>query len=112
MLILHKISSVLRRGRIGPVGRRIIQTLNVSLPLALIHSLDSPIVRHQTVHLTLNIRRLSPHPRTAGVQTDLILELGEQKVAAIIPSVEVQIDLIGLVDAVDGFLVVPKTVAN
>ena len=57
----------------SPFLRSIIQTLNIILPLLHIHTIDSPIIRHQSVNLALYIRRLRVDCARAGVQFNLLL---------------------------------------
>lgn len=73
-----------------------------------IDSCHATVIRKQAVDLTLNIGRLGPDAPTACVQADLILELVQEKMAAIIPCLNGSINFVGLIDSVDGCLVVPE----
>jgi hypothetical protein len=64
---------------------RIIQRLHVRLPLRHIHANHPTIIRHQPIDLAFDIRRLRPHAARAGVKIDLLAQLIEQVVRAVVP---------------------------
>ena len=88
---------------------RIIQRLDITLPLRHIRPQHPPIIRQQAIYLPLHVRSLRPHAAAARKQGRLLLELGEEQVRAVVPGRERGVDLIGLVDGVDCFLDVPET---
>lgn len=96
----------------APRGGSIVKGLDIRLPLLLVHSRHASIVGDQTIDLALDIGGLGPHTSTTRKQPDLFLQLAEQKVATIVPRLDGCIDLIGLVDSVDGGLAVPEAVAE
>lgn len=92
----------------APLLGSIKQGLDIGLPLLLVHSRHIAVIGHEPVDLALNIGGLSPDTATAGVALHLVLQLAEQEVAAVVPSVVGSVDFVSFVDAVDGFLHVPE----
>lgn len=90
-------------------SRRIIQGLNIGLPLLLVDSLNASVIGHQAVNFALNVGRLGPDTTTARVPTNLILQFAEQDVAAVVPCFDGGVDFVGLVDRVDSSLFMPET---
>lgn len=98
-----------RRVSIPAPGRcSIIQGLNIRLPLLDVHTLESTVVREKAVDLALHVGRLRPDPAAAREKLDLLPELLKENTCTVIESIEVQVDLVGLVDCVDGLLDVPE----
>ena len=82
--------------------------MDIPLPLCLVRSEHSAVVCQQTIDFSLHVRGLRPHSPAAGVALDLGLKLFEQNVATVIPCISSRVDLVGLVDRVDGFSHLPK----
>ena len=102
-----------RGGRIALAaarGSRVIQSLDVSLPLRHVDALDATVVGEEAVDLTLDIGRLGPHTGAAGKELDLLPVLLEDDVGAVVVRLEVDVDLVCLVDGVDCCLDVPEAV--
>lgn len=102
-------SSRHRRVISTPPRRRIIQRLNIRPPLLSIRPEYSPVVRKQPIDFPLNVRRLRPDASRAGELVDLVAELGEQLVRAVVVGFVGLVDFVGLVYRVDGLLHVPET---
>ena len=98
-----------RARRIPSRDSSVLKTLNIRLPLRLVGPQDSPIVGQKPIDLSLDICCLRPHAGTACVQANLVAKLREQSVAAVVPRFGRHVDLVGLVDGVDGGLNVPET---
>lgn len=94
--------------RIAPCGGSAIEGFNIRLPLLHVHSCQATVISNETVDLALHIGRLGPDTSTACKPTNLILELGEEDVAAVVPCLDGDVDLVGLIDGVDGGLVIPE----
>ena len=92
-----------------PPRRRIIQRLNIRPPLLSIRPEYSPVVRKQPIDFPLNVRRLRPDASRAGELVDLVAELCEQLVRAVVVGFVGLVDFVGLVYRVDGLLHVPET---
>ena len=84
--------------------------MNVLFPLILVEPLDLPVVSHQAIDLSLDVSRLRPDASAARVSTDLILQLTQQSVAAIVPSVNRGVDFVCFVNGINRALNIPKTV--
>lgn len=97
-------------GRTTPSSCCIIKRLDVLFPLILIESLHLSVVSHQAIDLSLDIGRLSPDTSAARVSTDLILQLTQQSVAAIVPRLDRGVDFVGLVNGINSALNIPETV--
>jgi hypothetical protein len=69
-----------------------------------------PIICEKAVDLTLDVGGLGPDAAAAGVALDLLAELAEQDASAVVVGLEVCVELVGLVDLVDGLLDVPEAV--
>lgn len=82
---------------------------DIRLPLRHIWAQDSAVVSHEAVDLTLDIGSLCPDAAAAGPDGDLVQKFPKQTMAAIVPGFERRIDLVCLVDCVDGSLHIPKT---
>jgi hypothetical protein len=95
------------RGIAAP-SRRIVQCLNIRLPLVLVNTLETTIVGHQAVDFSLDIGSLGPNATAASESFHLVLQLTKQEMAAVVPSVDSRIDFVGLVDGIDSSLVVPE----
>jgi hypothetical protein len=95
--------------RIAASSGSVIESLNITLPLALINTLQAAIIGHQAVDFTLDVGGLSPHTTTASEALDLVFEFAKKNVAAIVPGIDGLIDFVCLVDSVDSFLNVPET---
>ena len=102
-------SSRHRRVISTPPRRRIIQRLNIRPPLLSIRPEYSPVVRKQPIDFPLNVRRLRPDASRAGELVDLVAELCEQLVRAVVVGFVGLVDFVGLVYRVDGLLHVPET---
>ena len=86
----------------------IVESLNVRIPLRNIRSQHSPIISHHPIDLALDIRRLCPHASAAGIVLHLIEQLTKQFMSAVVPRVQILIDLVGLVDCGDRQFIVPE----
>lgn len=95
-------------GRVtAPCGSGIVQGLDVRLPLLLVYPRHTSVICNQAIDFALDISSLSPHTSTAREQSDLILQLAEKNVATVVPRLNGGINLVSLIDGVDGCLVVP-----
>lgn len=94
----------------APRGSRIVQSLDVILPLLNVDTLDAAVVGQEAIDLALDVGRLGPDAAAAGEELDLLPVLVENDVGAVVVGVEVDVDLVGLVDGVDGRLDVPQAV--
>ena len=103
-------SANLALGRTSPSSSCIIKRLDVFLPLILIESLHLSVIGHQAIDLSFHIGRLRPDTSAARVATDLILQLTQQSVAAIVPSVNRGVDFVCFVNGINRALNIPKTV--
>lgn len=90
----------------------IIKPLDICPPLPFVGSDQSPVVRKEAIDFSLDIGCLSPHASAACESPNLILEFTQQDMAAIVPRFKRHVDLICLVDRVDGFRHIPKTNSN
>lgn len=99
----------IRHGRITPCLSSVIKRLNIGLPLRLIWSQHSPIIRQEPIDLSFDISCLSPNSATTGEEFSLVSKFSEEGMAAIIPNVECLVNLVGLVDGIDCFLDIPET---
>lgn len=104
----HSFNSHHHRG-IRPSRRSLIQPPDIPPPLRDIRPQHPPIVRQQTIDLALDIRRLRPDAAAAGILHHLVAQLVEETMSAVIPRGEVGVDLVGLVDGVEGGADVPET---
>lgn len=121
MSTVHPVMSLshpqlLHRGRrvpsAAPRGSRIVQGLDVILPLLDIDALDAAVVGEETIDLALDVGRLGPDAAAAGEELDLLPVLVEDDVGAVVVGVEVDVDLVGLVDGVDRRLDVPQAISR
>jgi hypothetical protein len=94
--------------RITASGGSIVESLDITLPLVLINTLQAAIIGYQAVDFTFDVGGLSPHATTASEALDLVFEFSKKDVAAIIPGIDGLIYFVCLVDSVDGFLNVPE----
>ena len=85
----------------------IIQCLDILLPQIDVRAPYSAIICHQPVDLSFHIRCLGPHAPAAGVQLHLLAELSEELVGAVVVGLEVRVQLICLVNGIDGLLDLP-----
>ena len=88
---------------------RIVQGLSVLLPLRHVHTHHAAIISHQAVDLTLDIRSLGPHGRTAGEPRHLVAQQAYQHAGAVVVRVEVGVDFVRVRYGVDGGLDGPET---
>lgn len=88
--------------------RSIVERLDVGSPLLRVEPLHAAIIGHEAVDLAFDIGRLRPDAAAAGEPTRLVLQFGEEDVAAVVPDLECVVDFVCLVDSVDGGLVVPQ----
>lgn len=98
-----------RSGRIAASSGGIVESLDITLPLVLINTLQAAIIGYQAIDFTLDIGGLSPHTTTASEALDLVFEFSKKHMAAIVPGIDGLIYFVCLVDSVDGFLNVPET---
>jgi len=99
-----------RRITPAPPRRGIVQSPDIRPPLLGIRPQHSPIIGEQTIDFAFDIRRLRPDASRAGEPVDLVAELGEEFVRAIVVGFVGLFDFVSLVDGVDGLLDVPETV--
>lgn len=69
---------------------------------------QAAIVGQQAVDLALDVGRLGPHGAAAREPVDLVQQLGEQDVRAVVPDRDRGVDLVGLVDGRDRLGHVPE----
>lgn len=62
-----------------------------------------------SIDFAFYVGRLGPDGAAAGVSFDLLLEFRQKNVTSVVVGLEVGINLIGLVDGVDGSLHLPET---
>jgi hypothetical protein len=67
---------------------RIIEALDIALPLLLVHAVESTVVRQEAVDLALDVCGLSPDGARAGVELDLLLQFAQEVVGAHVPDVD------------------------
>lgn len=83
--------------------RRLIQCRHIPLPPLLIHPYNPSVVCHQPVDLALNVARLGVNGPGAGIPHDLVPQLGQQLVCAVMVRRRAGVvQLVGLVDGRDG----------
>ena len=86
----------------------LVQGLDVVLPLLHIRSEHSAIISVETVDLAFNVRGLRVDGPAASESLDLLAKLTEENASAVVVGFEVSVDLVRLVDGVDGLLNVPE----
>lgn len=96
--------------RSAALSCRIVKSLDIHPPLFPINSLHATVICHQSVDLALHVGGLCPDTGAASEAADLVLQLAEQDVAAVVPDLDRGVDFVGSVDCVDCFLNVPETV--
>lgn len=96
--------SILANDILPPAARQssIIQSLEVGIPLSQIRAQDTAIIRQHAIDFALDVRRLRPDAAGAREALDLVFHLAQDEVRPVVPDVEVRVDLVGLVDFVDG----------
>lgn len=85
-----------------------IQPLNIIPPLRCIRTQHAPIICHQSVDLSLDVRRLRPDTAATGEELDLLPQLAEEYPCAVVVSLEVCRQFVRLVDAVERLAFVPQ----
>ena len=90
--------------------RRIVQPLDVPLPLLRVRAQDAAVVRDEAVDLALDVGRLRPNTTRASEALDLVFELREEKVGSVIVGFVRLVNFVGLIDGVDGLLDIPEAV--
>lgn len=91
------------------LSRRVIQSSYVGAPLVEISPLDAAVVREEAVYFALHVGGLGPDPAATGEKLDLLAELAEEHVRPVVVRFAIGVELVCLVDAVDGLLDVPET---
>lgn len=107
-LRLLVLSSLRRRLLATPRSSSLIDAMNVRLPLLDIRSQDTTIVGQETVDLTLHVRGLRVHGAAAGEALGLLADVAHEDHGAVVVGLEVGVELVRLVDGVDGLLDVPE----
>ena len=74
--------------------RSIVQRLDILLPHGGIHSDEIPVIRHHPIDFALDVCGLRPHAAGTCKQINLLAQLGEEIVAAVVPPVGAVGDLV------------------
>ena len=94
------------------LGGGFVQGVDVVLPLLEVGPLDAAVVGDEAVDLALDVGGLGPDAAAAVEEVDLLAELVEEAVGAVVVRLVVGVELVGLVDRVDGLLDVPEAEGN
>jgi hypothetical protein len=78
------------------------------LPLCDIRPQYPSIVRQQAVDFAFDVCGLRPNTTAAGPDCSLIEQLTEESMASVVPGFQRGVDLVRLIDGVDGFLHFPE----
>lgn len=88
---------------------RLIEALNVLLPLFSVRPEHSSIVSVQAIDFAFNIRSLSPDTAAAFVSLNLLAEFAEENGSTVVVRFVVFVDLVCVGDRVDGLFDIPET---
>ena len=96
-----------RLGATSPTGG-LVQARNIALPLLHVGPQDATVVGIQPVDLAFNVRRLRPNAAAARIPLNLLAELPQQNGCAIVVRLEIIVELVSLIDGVDGCFHLPE----
>lgn len=85
-----------------------VEVPDLALPLGLVGTQQSAIIRQETVDFALGIGGLSPDTTAAGKHFNLLAQFLKEQAGAVVIGLEVKVDFVCLVDGVEGLLDLPE----